>query len=537
MKKWLLALALLLAPSAAFAQCTGLAPANTLCGNLTGSPNVPGFYSAAGAITGSGTINYIPFWTSSATLGNGVYLPPAGGTQLYAAPTAVGTGSCLSPSNACTLATACSFRVQVATFLSGPANISLADGTYTTLDANNALCSIFGNEGGSSSVLTTLAGNAVTPTNVILAVPANAIGVEVKDGGETSVTHLEFTGSNGSIGIQNAGQGAVADYNDIYWGAWGTSGVHVSIAGGGFVNVGGTGETMVGNFTSSFHWNPSGGGNLFAGGPSKIPSAISWTGGDWLIVNTGNSTVNLSGWSVTGSGVGGSTGGQAILQGMGIMVTAGNASCTSVMPGTGGCQFLNGFQDTAGDLQSTGTFLTSVMPAPTRAGDIVYNNGSGWWQSVAGCNSANGCALTENSSGVPALAAAGQGLGANTGALISNASVIDTYTPGVVNAVNTTKVGFTLWPRAATVDNIAASTEVYTCSGAPTITLYECGTDVACGTPTTMGAITVVAAGRVYANSTGLSATAISAGDFTAWGVTGTCSALGIVGKAQAHMN
>jgi hypothetical protein len=41
MKKLLLALALLLAPSVVFAQCNGVFPNNTVCGNVTGGTNLP----------------------------------------------------------------------------------------------------------------------------------------------------------------------------------------------------------------------------------------------------------------------------------------------------------------------------------------------------------------------------------------------------------------------------------------------------------------------------------------------------------------
>ena len=55
MKKLLLALALLLIPTAASAQCTGVFPANTFCGNNTGSPKPPGPISASSTITGPAT--------------------------------------------------------------------------------------------------------------------------------------------------------------------------------------------------------------------------------------------------------------------------------------------------------------------------------------------------------------------------------------------------------------------------------------------------------------------------------------------------
>lgn len=72
MKKLLLALALFLAPSLAFGQCNGQFPANTLCGNLTGSPAAPRAFSASGTVVGPGssTIDDIATWANT------------GGTQL-----------------------------------------------------------------------------------------------------------------------------------------------------------------------------------------------------------------------------------------------------------------------------------------------------------------------------------------------------------------------------------------------------------------------------------------------------------------------
>lgn len=66
MRKLLLALALLL-PSPAWAQCNGVFPANTLCGNLSASPAPPAAFSAAGTIVGpaSSTSGFIPTWANS----------------------------------------------------------------------------------------------------------------------------------------------------------------------------------------------------------------------------------------------------------------------------------------------------------------------------------------------------------------------------------------------------------------------------------------------------------------------------------------
>jgi|HubBroStandDraft_6_1064221.scaffolds.fasta_scaffold00175_23 hypothetical protein len=515
MKKWLLALALLLVPSAAFAQCSGVAPANSLCGNLTGAPSVPGFYSAAGAITGSGTINYIPVWTSAATLGNGVYLPLAGGVNLYAAPTATGTGDCLTAPNACQLKTACSFRTQVATYLSGGFNINEAHGTYNSVNADLALCTVKGNSGGSASALTTLLGDCSATTAVILSVPDNDVGVLADDVGEVVVKCQQVNLGNGSIGLQGLQQ-IILDMDTITWGSCGASAEHLSLGGNAVGNLTGGGENITANCTK--HWDFASGTTFNGGALTTLTGTPAFNGA--FITAAGDLNINLSAWTTSGT----ATGTRAILTGLGYMITAAAASCNSVIPGSVACQLSLGFQDNAGDLQTDGKFLNSAMPTPTRAGDIVYNNGSGWWQSVAGCNSGT-CYLTENSSGVP------------TFSQIPTANkTIDIYTQGTIGSITTGKGGFTLWPNAATVDNLAFSSNIFTCSVNPVITMYECGTSTTCNAPTTIGAVTITAAHTVV-SFTSLSSTAIAAGDYTAWDLTGTCTALNPIGKAMVHFN
>lgn len=66
MKKILLALALWLTPLAAIAQCNGVFPANTLCGNLTGSPAPPSAFTASGTVVGpvSSVIGHFATWAN-----------------------------------------------------------------------------------------------------------------------------------------------------------------------------------------------------------------------------------------------------------------------------------------------------------------------------------------------------------------------------------------------------------------------------------------------------------------------------------------
>lgn len=68
MKKLLLVLALLAFATPAAAQCTGVFPPNTLCGNLTASPAPPKPFVASGTVVGPGssTIGNFALWANTA---------------------------------------------------------------------------------------------------------------------------------------------------------------------------------------------------------------------------------------------------------------------------------------------------------------------------------------------------------------------------------------------------------------------------------------------------------------------------------------
>jgi hypothetical protein len=78
MKKLLLATFLLLFPSLVWAQCIGLFPPNTICGNNTNAPNLPQPFSLSTSLTGPGTtvVGDLATWsnTSGTTLAD---TPPA----------------------------------------------------------------------------------------------------------------------------------------------------------------------------------------------------------------------------------------------------------------------------------------------------------------------------------------------------------------------------------------------------------------------------------------------------------------------------
>ena len=100
MKKLLLSLLFALASSGAWAQCTGVFPANTVCGNLTGSPQPPAAFSSGGLVVGPGSsvVNNFALWNN--TLGTS--LKDAGfstGTSGHAVPFLDGTNVWSGTSN------------------------------------------------------------------------------------------------------------------------------------------------------------------------------------------------------------------------------------------------------------------------------------------------------------------------------------------------------------------------------------------------------------------------------------------------------
>lgn len=111
-----------------------------------------------------------------------------------------------------------------------------------------------------------------------------------------------------------------------------------------------------------------------------------------------------------------------------------------------------------------------------------------------------------------------------------------TYQPGLLTAVNATIGVFKTFVKASTVDNLVGSAVTFSCVSNPTVTLYECGTSSTCATPTTIGTVTVTAAGTRFTGT--VSSPAIAAGDSIGWAITaGTCASIDIAGNAEVHAN
>lgn len=111
-----------------------------------------------------------------------------------------------------------------------------------------------------------------------------------------------------------------------------------------------------------------------------------------------------------------------------------------------------------------------------------------------------------------------------------------TYQPGLLTAVNATIGVYNTFVKASTVNNIVGSAVTFSCVSNPTITLYECGTSSTCATPTTIGTVTVTAAGTRFTGT--VSSSAVAAGDSIGWAITaGTCASIDIAANAQVTAN
>lgn len=309
--------------------------------------------------TSAGPAAPVSVWGGVATPGN---------ATLYASPTGNDTNNnCLSSGSPCTLKGACLERARIATFLTNATTINIADGTYSSTDGNGALCTIFGNSGGSSSSLTFLVGNCTTPANVILQIPSNSIGVFTKDLGETEIECLHLTGapaSNGNIGVSGAQFSVVDIINVTFDGTWGANSVHYQFSQSASLNVD-QGETIGSNF--NIHFRLSGNANLSATSTTTCTVTPTFT----TLLSTADAYVNLSSWS--SSGCGGSTGTKAVMQnGFGVF---GGVPCNTLLFGNGNCQLTLGFQDDAGDNQTSSQPVGGVSCTVTTPAHLTVVNG------------------------------------------------------------------------------------------------------------------------------------------------------------------
>ncbi len=200
MKKLLLALALLFAPSLAFAQCTGVFPPNTLCGNLGATPAPPSAFSASTSIVGPGTSVIGHFATWANTAGSQLADFDLFGTaNTFTAGQAFSGINTFSNSNTFSGANTLS---NTNTFSSTVKFTGLSAGTQTKclgLDSSNNVVPLTGACNSPSNA------DSVTNCSLAAAVAANALTISLKDasGADPSVSspcQVSFRSATASTG-------------------------------------------------------------------------------------------------------------------------------------------------------------------------------------------------------------------------------------------------------------------------------------------------------------------------------------------------
>ncbi len=285
----------------------------------------------------------------------GQWVPPTG-TQLFANASGVDTNDGLTAATPRTLIGACALRSQLATFLASQVPINLADGTYTSVDGNSALCTQNGN-GGNGPILTSLIGDCTAPANVILQVPNNDIGILVQDLAEVSILCLTINGGSNSLGL-SGGQFSVVDVSKVHFGAFGSGGTHVALQQQASYNILSPGEFIDGG--AAIHWSMRSNAILTGSGGTTITTNVTFSV-DFLDTR-GPVSVDLSAWTLTNSST--VTGQRAILAGPGYIITPSNAPVNLVLPGNSNASITLGFQTGANDPLTT-PFPAADLPAPT----------------------------------------------------------------------------------------------------------------------------------------------------------------------------
>lgn len=192
----------------------------------------------------------------------------------------------------------------------------------------------------------------------------------------------------------------------------------------------------------------------------------------------------------------------------------------------------------SGTMQLTSAMITTALgfTPPSNAltsGNVYVGNGS---NVAAGVALSQDCTLT-NAGVITCLKTNNVSFASGaTAAAGSLATDHVSFQPGLMTSVSNAISAFHKFSKASTVDNLEASAQQFSCVGNPTITMYECGVSATCAGPTTIGAITVTAAGTVVDGT--VTNPAIAAGDYVAFAVTaGTCATLDINMTAQVHSN
>lgn len=339
----------------------------------------------------------------------------------------------------------------------------------------------------------------------------------------------------------------------------GGSGGHLTAAGnGGAANLtGGTAGT-----------NGNGGAVSVTGGTGSAGTTGS-AGSVSLSGGTANGTTTANGGAITLLATAGGASATATANGGAVTVTSGNGGATATTSATGGAINITSGNPGAASSSTAGTITIKAGVAASAAnnGTIVLSTngvntliidqfGNVVCTCVASASATDGFAYLGVSSGVPT------GIPAHTTGTYANSvpTRYDTssnnlwvynsgwhsavqpeetlsFQPGFLTTISSTKSAFHKFVKASTVDNIEGAAQSFnTCGTNPTVTMYECSTDATCASPTTIGSVTITAAGQAFDGT--VSSAAIAAGDYVAFAISaGSCTSVNLAVTSQVHGN
>lgn len=363
MKKFLLTLIILLAPSLAWAQCNGVFPPGTYCGNSTASPNVP-----------------------SATPGANAFAPRLqANTTFYVRTDGNDSNTCLSntPTTACLTIQAALTKVQGYDLNGFAVVISVADGAYSA----GVLCdsAFIGNY---NSAGVTITGNVTTPSNVTI---TNSTGelFQLLHGCNLTI--------QGFKGIQNAAGG------DIIWVAFNgylsltnfefgavASGFHLNVFQLGIVQI--TGPTTISGGAQA-HYHVSQSGVLI-----DSTNTVTCSGAPaFSSFFAGVSSANLQAIGTTYSGCGSVTGQRYLVHNNGFIDLGNSGASPTYFPGNvAGITELYGVYDytTPGNLALGGRLqIGTTAPTINSCSTGTVANGSTDQTGQATSTGATTCAI------------------------------------------------------------------------------------------------------------------------------------------------
>ena len=208
-----------------------------------------------------------------------------------------------------------------------------------------------------------VSGDQNSPTSVSILAPSAGEGVYASDWCIARLSFVQIDNQGGATDGVRIGQGAIIDINDITCGAsWNSSGAPcvvlekggvANFAGAVGINALGCGSSLVQMTGGTF--NAAGVNPPFPKRTITIPSAIACTNGTFNLTGPAR-LMNFNASTFTGAGVAGTTGVRAILTGPG-WLDGGGSSVNSIFPGNSPALLTQGWQDDAGDNQ------TSPLPA------------------------------------------------------------------------------------------------------------------------------------------------------------------------------